>query len=92
METVSARAAVARLASAGTQLSHVLVDQNGADGLLSTLTELTSDTASAEVTLLVLGDTAPARPGPRVIASADRQSIAASLAVRHFPAGHNEPA
>ena len=26
-----------------------------------------------------------------MIASADRQSIAASLAVRHFPIGYNEP-
>jgi len=91
VETVTARAAIARLASAGKHLSHVLVDQNGADGLLDTLTELTSDTASAEVTLLLLGVPSPARPDPRVIASADRQSIAASLAVRHFPIGYNEP-
>ena len=54
VETVSARAAVARLASIGTLVSHVLVDQNGADGLLGTLAELTSDSASAEVTLLIL--------------------------------------
>src|SRR4051794_15342059 len=71
VETVTARAAIARLASAGKHLSHVLVDQNGADGLLDTLTELTSDTASAEVTLLLLGVPSPARPDPRVIASAD---------------------
>src|SRR5580658_4023831 len=55
VETVSARAAVARLASTGPHLSHVLVDRNDADGLLETLAELTSDTASPEVTLLVLG-------------------------------------
>ena len=92
VETVSARAAVARLASVSGQLSHILVDQNGADGLLDTLTELTSDTASAEVTLLVLGlPPDEVRAGPRVIASADRQSVAASLAIRHFPAFHNEP-
>jgi EAL domain-containing protein (putative c-di-GMP-specific phosphodiesterase class I) len=105
VETVSARTAVARLASAGAHLSHVLVDQNGAEGLLGTLAALTSDTASAAVTLLILGS-ATSRPdsrgpeacGPgwpvpplRVIASADRQSIAASLAVRHFPTGHSEP-
>jgi len=89
VETVSARAAVARLASMGVHLSHVLVDRNGAEGLLDALTELTSDTASAEVTLLVLG--ADAAPRTRTIASADRQAIAASLAVRHFPAGRNEP-
>src|ERR1700677_4028164 len=95
VETVSARAAVARLASAGTHLSHILVDQNGAEGLLDTLAELTSDTASAEVTLLVLGSSEQARRGPRVIPrvipSADRQSVAASLAVRPLPSGHNEP-
>jgi len=91
VETVSARTAVARLAGTGPPLSHVLVDQNGADGLLGTLAQLTSDTASAAVTLLVLGVPTSSRPGPRVITSADRQSIAASLAVQHFPAGHNEP-
>jgi EAL domain-containing protein (putative c-di-GMP-specific phosphodiesterase class I) len=91
VETVSARAAVARLASTGPHLSHVLVDQSDAEGLLGTLAELTSDTASAEVTLLILGVPAAEYGGPRVIASADRQSIAASLAVRHFPAERNEP-
>jgi EAL domain-containing protein (putative c-di-GMP-specific phosphodiesterase class I) len=91
VETVSARAAVARLASTGPHLSHVLVDENDADGMLGTLAELTSDTASAEVTLLVLGVPATENSGPKVISSADRQSIAASLAVRHFPSGRNEP-
>jgi EAL domain-containing protein (putative c-di-GMP-specific phosphodiesterase class I) len=91
VETVSARAAVARLASTGTHLSHILVDQNGADGLLGTLAALTSDSASAEVTLLVLGHPETPHPGSRVIPSADRQSIAASLAIQHFPAEHNEP-
>jgi EAL domain-containing protein (putative c-di-GMP-specific phosphodiesterase class I) len=91
VETISARAAVARLASTGPHLSHVLVDQNDADGLLGTLAELTSDTASPEVTLLVLGVSGTEHNGSKVIASADRQSIAASLAVRHFPTGRNEP-
>jgi EAL domain-containing protein (putative c-di-GMP-specific phosphodiesterase class I) len=91
VETVSARAAVARLASAGTHLSHILVDQNGAEGLLDTLEELTSDSASAEVTLLVLGSPTTSRGGPRVIPSADRFAVAASLAVRPPPSEHNEP-
>jgi EAL domain-containing protein (putative c-di-GMP-specific phosphodiesterase class I) len=91
VETVTARAAVARLASAGPHLSHVLVDQSDADGLLETLTELTSDTASPEVTLLVLGGSDTEHFGSRVIASADRQSVATSLAVRHFPFERNEP-
>jgi EAL domain-containing protein (putative c-di-GMP-specific phosphodiesterase class I) len=91
VETVSARAAVARLASAGTHLSHILVDQNGAEGLLDTLEELTSDSASAEVTLLVLGSPTTSRGGPRVIPSADRFAVAASLAVRPRPSEHNEP-
>jgi EAL domain-containing protein (putative c-di-GMP-specific phosphodiesterase class I) len=91
VETVTARAAVARLASAGPHLSHVLVDQNDADGLLETLTELTSDTASPEVTLLVLGVSGTESFGHQVIASADRQSVTASLAVRQFPSERNEP-
>lgn len=89
VETVSARAAVARLASTGPHLSHVLVDENDAEGLLATLTELTSDSASEAVMLVVLAAGAGSRTN--VIASADRQSIAASLAVRHFPAARNEP-
>ncbi|MGA3005270.1 MAG: EAL domain-containing protein [Acetobacteraceae bacterium] len=91
VETVTARAAVARLASAGPHLSHVLVDQNDADGLLETLAELTSDTASPEVTLLVLGVAETENFGLQVIASADRQAVAASLAIRHFPSERNEP-
>jgi EAL domain-containing protein (putative c-di-GMP-specific phosphodiesterase class I) len=91
VETLSARAAVARLASAGPHLSHVLVDQNDAGGLLETLSELTSDTASPEVTLLLLGDQATEHSGTRVIASADRHAVAASLAVSHFPYERNEP-
>jgi EAL domain-containing protein (putative c-di-GMP-specific phosphodiesterase class I) len=91
VETVSARAAVARLASAGARLSHVLVDRNGADGLLDTLTELTSDTASAEVTLLLLGPANGSPAGARTIPVADRQIVADQLAVRHFPTFHSEP-
>jgi EAL domain-containing protein (putative c-di-GMP-specific phosphodiesterase class I) len=91
VETVSARAAVARLASTGPHLSHILVDRNDADGLLDTLAELTSDTASPEVTLLILGVAATENFGPTVVASADRQSIAASLAIQHFPSERNEP-
>jgi EAL domain-containing protein (putative c-di-GMP-specific phosphodiesterase class I) len=91
VETVSARSAVARLACAGPHLSHILVDRNDADGLLETLAELTSDTASPEVTLLVLGRDANESIDPRVIASANRQSIEASLAVGHFPSERNEP-
>jgi EAL domain-containing protein (putative c-di-GMP-specific phosphodiesterase class I) len=96
VETVSARTAVARLASAGTRLSHILVDRNGADGLLGTLADLTSDTASAEVTFLVLGGPASIHPMSQranagVIESADRQAIADHLSVRRFPANHNEP-
>lgn len=90
VETVSARAAVARLAGAGNQLSHVLVDRDRADGMLDVLTELTSDTASADVTLLVLSE-AGTEAGPMVIRSADRQAIAASLSVRRFPGGFSEP-
>ncbi len=69
----------------------LLVDRNDADGLLETLAELTSDTASPEVTLLVLGRDAQENFDLGVIAAADRQAIAASLAVRHFPAERNEP-
>jgi EAL domain-containing protein (putative c-di-GMP-specific phosphodiesterase class I) len=55
VETVSARAAIVRLAGAGSHLSHVLVDYNDADGLLGALADLMSDTASAGTELLLLG-------------------------------------
>jgi EAL domain-containing protein (putative c-di-GMP-specific phosphodiesterase class I) len=92
VETVTARTAVARLASAGPHLSHILVDHDDADGLLGTLAELTSDTASAEVTLMVLGHGPWTPDGPRVIRSADRQTIIASLAERSTQSGPSEPA
>jgi EAL domain-containing protein (putative c-di-GMP-specific phosphodiesterase class I) len=91
VETVSARTAVARLANAGAHLSHILVDRNGADGLLATLADLTSDTASAEVTLLVLGGSASVPRAAGVIETADRQTIADFLAVRRFPINHKQP-
>jgi EAL domain-containing protein (putative c-di-GMP-specific phosphodiesterase class I) len=91
VETVSARTAVARLANAGAHLSHILVDRNGADGLLATLADLTSDTASAEVTLLVLGGSASVPRSAGVIETADRQTIADFLAVRRFPTNHKQP-
>ncbi len=89
VEAVSARAAVARLANPGARLSHVLVDRSRADGLLGTLAEMTTDTASADVTLLVLGQKPPSVP--RGIPYADRQSISDSLAVQEFPPRFNEP-
>jgi EAL domain-containing protein (putative c-di-GMP-specific phosphodiesterase class I) len=92
VETVTVRAAVARLASAGPHLSHVLVDHRDADGLLATLTELTSETASTEVTLMVLGHDPRTPDGPRVITLADRQTIIDSLTERSAQPGRIEPA
>jgi EAL domain-containing protein (putative c-di-GMP-specific phosphodiesterase class I) len=91
VETVTARGAVARLAGGGTRLSHVLVDPNSADGLLDTLAALTSDTASAETTLLLLGPPLAAHAGIGVIRAANRASITASLALRYIPVHHNTP-
>jgi EAL domain-containing protein (putative c-di-GMP-specific phosphodiesterase class I) len=92
VETVSASAAMVRLAGAGARLSHVLVDHNGADGLLGALSDLISDTASAGTALLLLGQhTQTPRIGAPVIPLADRHAIAASLAVPSTPVRHNQP-
>src|ERR1700722_17432541 len=79
VQTVSARAAVARLASTGTRLSHILVDRNGAEGLLETLAELASDIASADVTLLVLGAAIASPTGPPTGPTSAASSSAAAV-------------
>jgi EAL domain-containing protein (putative c-di-GMP-specific phosphodiesterase class I) len=95
VETVSARAAMVRLAGTGAHLSHVLVDYNGADGFLGALSDLISDTASAGTALLLLGRPATAQPGAltgaKTIHLADRHAIAASLTAPVVPVLRNEP-
>ena len=91
VETVSAETAVARLAGPGSPASHVLVDRTGAHGLLPLLVEMTSDTASAETVVLYLGADQIPDARTRAIHCADRRSISDALAIRHFPARHNEP-
>lgn len=91
VETVTAQVAVARLAGMGPRYSHVLVDRETAGGLLEILIDLTSGTAHAETTLLLLGGTRDAREEIGVIASASRRAVAAVLAAQYLPPRHNTP-
>ena len=92
VETVPARSAVARLAGLGTPVSHVLADSADPGGFLETIAALTSDTASAEIALLFLGTPAIAHKPTQIVAAPDRQSVTASLGLRHFPIVRPEPA
>ena len=91
VETMSARAAIARLAGACEDLSHVLVDRRGAGEMLDIFADLTTDIASAETILLVLGARKPELTGPRAILTASRRSVTAALAVPHVRPRDNEP-
>ena len=91
VETASAREAVARLAGMGADYSHVLLDRNGADGLLDALADLTADVEGATLVLLG-GPSSPRRcGGPDLIAAPDRGAIAATLARTGAPTTRNTP-
>lgn len=85
VETVSPDAAVARLASATPDVTHMLVDPAAADGLAGVLSALTYDTASAGTAFLVLGLRHKPLPGARVIAAPDRAGIIAALSAARAP-------
>ncbi len=89
VETVSARDAVARLAGARFDTSHLLVELASGDGMVDALLSLSSDPASAGATFLSLGVVVP---GFRVIAAPTRRSISAALAVARKPIRHARPA
>ncbi len=91
VETVTARAAIARLAGRCDDLSHILVDRRGAGPLVETFIDLTTDIASPDIVLLVLDPDGPGPGGPRTILTPSRRSVAAALAVPHVRAEGNEP-
>ena len=91
VETVTARAAIARLAGQCNDLSHILVDRRGVGDLLETFIDLTSDIASPDIVLLVLDPGGPEPDGPRTILTPSRRSVAAALAVPHVRSEGNEP-
>ena len=91
VETVTARAAIARLAGPCAGVSHVLVDRKGAGALAEILIDLTTDTASPDIVLLLLDPNGPERDGPRTILTPSRRSVAAALAVPHVRREGNEP-
>jgi EAL domain-containing protein (putative c-di-GMP-specific phosphodiesterase class I) len=74
-----ARDALARLARMSPHYSHLLVDGNDADGLLKELADLTTEIASPDTDMLMLGATAAGHPWIRVIATADTRTVREAL-------------
>ena len=91
LESLPARAAVARLSGITEPVSHVLADAADRDGLLDTLAALTVDCAGASVALFYLGPPAIAHGRAHVIPAADRQSVTGSLALQHPRRARAEP-
>ena len=77
VETVTARAAIARLSGPCAGVSHVLVDRKGAGALAEIFIDLTTDTASPDIVLLLLDPNGPEPDGPRTILTPSRRSVAA---------------
>ena len=91
VETVTARAAIARLSGPCAGVSHVLVDRKGAGALAEIFIDLTTDTASPDIVLLLLDPNGPEPDGPRSILTPSRRSVAAALAVPHVRREGSEP-
>lgn len=89
VETVSAPAAVVRLARLGVPVTHVMVDSACPEGLANTIAALTADNAGAA--LLFLGTPAAGHGPGQVITGRDRQPVTAALNIRRFPVARAEP-
>lgn len=74
-----ARDALSRLAGTKTHYSHVLVDQNDADGLLNELADVAIEVVSPDTDMLVLGGSGPRHPFFRVIPTATPRSVLEAL-------------
>jgi EAL domain-containing protein (putative c-di-GMP-specific phosphodiesterase class I) len=77
--TCLARDALARLAGTRARYSHLLVDENDADGLLNELADLAVEVAAPDTDMLVLGAADTSRPNVRVITAATARSVRKAL-------------
>jgi EAL domain-containing protein (putative c-di-GMP-specific phosphodiesterase class I) len=74
-----ARDALAHLAGTSSRYSHLLVEEDAADGLLNELADLATEVAAPDTDMLVLGAHDAQRPHVRVIRSATARSVREAL-------------
>lgn len=79
VSTCGARDALARLAGVSPHYSHLLVDEEDADGLLQELASLTNEIADPDTDILTLGAARTKRPHIRAIAAADTDAVREAL-------------
>ena len=80
-----ARDALARLARVTPHYSHLLVDQEDADGLLDELADLATEVVAPDTDMLVLGISDSRHPHIRVIPTATPRSVVEALMATHSP-------
>lgn len=80
-----ARDALSRLAGVSTHYSHLLVDEDGADGLLDELADLAIEVISPDTDLLVLGTVVSRHPNMRTISAATSRSVLEALMASTSP-------
>ena len=84
-----ARDAVNALASISSHYSHVLVDEEGADGLFNEIADLATEIAQPDTDMLALGILGRARRRVRIIRSATTQSVREALMATLPPRGRS---
>jgi EAL domain-containing protein (putative c-di-GMP-specific phosphodiesterase class I) len=85
--TCDARGALARLAGTGSHYSHLLVDRNDAEGLLSELADLATEVAAPDTDMLVLGVADSRHPHIRAVPIATSRSVVEALMASSPPRG-----
>lgn len=80
-----ARDALSRLAGVSTHYSHLLVDEDGADGLLDELADLAVEVISPDTDLLVLGTAVSRHPNMRTVSAATSRSVLEALMASTSP-------
>ena len=80
-----ARDALARLAGTTAHYSHLLVDQNAADGLMEELADVSIEVISPDTDMLVLGTVNTRHPHIRAISTATPRSVLEALMAKSTP-------
>jgi EAL domain-containing protein (putative c-di-GMP-specific phosphodiesterase class I) len=77
--TCDARGALARLAGTASHYTHLLVDQDDAEGLMDELADLATEVAAPDTGMLVLGTAVFRHPRIRAVPTATSRSVAEAL-------------
>jgi EAL domain-containing protein (putative c-di-GMP-specific phosphodiesterase class I) len=87
-----ARDALARLAVAAEQYSHLLVEHESADGLLDVLMDMAAETTGVDTEMFMLGETTAVRPHIGVIRCANTSAVREALMPRPPLSGDKQSA